>query len=321
MYVYLVQTSDNINTDKYKVGCSSKNDLSRVKGYGKDVRVVYIFETEKYAEIEKEIKNIFSKKFVCVRGSEYFEGDICSMKRIFLDTYIKLDTADPNRHINFLIDKLCHIYECTACIKNSYQLINIILINNYGTITCFFDFDSGLSKFIISGDLNFIIGNICIDYNKHVDAQKKCQLKCNISAEYILDFEPFNCIFHKIHRFNIFNWYDQESEYGVGWDALDVEHYTNMYDKNTNNNKLYIIKETYRPVLRYPIDIPFVSYRLLSHCPTDTHEKTFTNLSVFPECELNLEDIKTNIKMGNSEKNFITRFNYYWKNTQPKYRK
>lgn len=71
--VYLIQPKELICTKKYKVGCSSKSDLSRCKSYRKGSRYLIIMECKYPIKVESEIIKNFNKKFKLIAGKEFFE--------------------------------------------------------------------------------------------------------------------------------------------------------------------------------------------------------------------------------------------------------
>ena len=123
--IYLIQPAELVGTNRYKVGCSSKSTLDRVRtGYRKGSRYLHICECEKYLEIETIIKKVFNIKFRLIAGTEYFEGNENNMRKCFMNEfqkyhrYIKLE---KNKDIKYNVDK--------QIIKNclDYKLKKIIL--------------------------------------------------------------------------------------------------------------------------------------------------------------------------------------------------
>jgi hypothetical protein len=84
--IYLVQPTELIGTQRYKIGCSENTELERVKkGYKKGTRYIYIIECYDPFTLEKNIKNIFNEKFKLIAGHEYFEGDETKIKEEFVN--------------------------------------------------------------------------------------------------------------------------------------------------------------------------------------------------------------------------------------------
>ena len=73
--IYLIQPAELVGTDRYKIGCSAKNDLERPrKGYRKGSRFIYIMECSNPFEVERQIKKKFNSLFKLIAGNEFFEG-------------------------------------------------------------------------------------------------------------------------------------------------------------------------------------------------------------------------------------------------------
>ena len=74
--IYLIQPCELIGTKRYKIGCSSKNNLDRcINGYTKGSRYIYIMECSNPFILKNKIKKNFINKFKLIAGNEYFEGD------------------------------------------------------------------------------------------------------------------------------------------------------------------------------------------------------------------------------------------------------
>jgi hypothetical protein len=74
--IYLVQPAELVGTNRYKIGCSKKNDLSRCKnGYKHGTRYIHIMECAEPYNIERQLKRVFTDKFKLIAGREYFEGN------------------------------------------------------------------------------------------------------------------------------------------------------------------------------------------------------------------------------------------------------
>jgi hypothetical protein len=73
--IYLIQPEELLQTNRYKIGCSTKNDLSRVNSYKKKSRYLYIAECIYPFALEANIKNVFNNKYKLIAGKEYFEGN------------------------------------------------------------------------------------------------------------------------------------------------------------------------------------------------------------------------------------------------------
>ncbi len=72
-YVYLVQPVELLDTNRFKVGMSSLNNLSRVRSYKKGTRCLFICECEHALEVERTIIKEFNQNYKLIGGREYFE--------------------------------------------------------------------------------------------------------------------------------------------------------------------------------------------------------------------------------------------------------
>ena len=96
--LYLIQPVELCGTNRYKIGCSSKNTLERVLSYKKGSRYLITITTELYNEIEKILIKEFNNKFTCIAGKEYFEGNESDMFNLFLDI-IKKHNKIPQQEL------------------------------------------------------------------------------------------------------------------------------------------------------------------------------------------------------------------------------
>ena len=80
--IYLLQPSEFRNTSIYKIGRSSKDDLSRCISYGTNTKYVFIGQCENHIEVEKSIIKVFNQMFTLFQGREYFEGNVDKMNEI-----------------------------------------------------------------------------------------------------------------------------------------------------------------------------------------------------------------------------------------------
>lgn len=72
--VYFIQPAELVGTNRYKIGRSSKNDLSRMKGYKLGSRYLSIMECENDVKMEKILITKFNNTFLKIAGNEYFQG-------------------------------------------------------------------------------------------------------------------------------------------------------------------------------------------------------------------------------------------------------
>jgi hypothetical protein len=100
-YVYLIQPCELKNTNRFKIGMSSKSDLSRLKSYRAGTRYIFLIECSDYLSIERHIIQVFNKNFKKIAGAEYFEGDEKEIIKTFIDSvYNKKFKNDNIDYIN-----------------------------------------------------------------------------------------------------------------------------------------------------------------------------------------------------------------------------
>jgi hypothetical protein len=116
-YIYLLQDGKDKGTKVYKVGrteqnCNDSRKLARLQDYSKGTIVYNTFCVPKcrVRQIECEIKTTFSLKYKLYRGSEWFEGNVISMKKDIdkiIDNFCKQEEENTD-------DEDIDI-ECIAC--------------------------------------------------------------------------------------------------------------------------------------------------------------------------------------------------------------
>ena len=128
--IYLVQPAVLIGTNRFKIGCSSKSNLSRVRnGYRNGTRYLHIMECDKPFEVEKVMKEEFNSKFNLIAGTEFFEGDEITIKRLFYKVYERViyDVDEDNVSVNNVNTEIHNNkFECGRCgytTKRKYNLI------------------------------------------------------------------------------------------------------------------------------------------------------------------------------------------------------
>lgn len=108
--IYLVQPKELVGTERYKIGCSEKNNLERCrKGYRKGTRYICIMECENPFLLEKHILSYFHQKFKLVAGNEFFEGTETEILDGFIEKiqeYRKCEQIIPNKNTNSSLIKM-----------------------------------------------------------------------------------------------------------------------------------------------------------------------------------------------------------------------
>ena len=127
--IYLIQPLEFIGTKTYKIGRSSKNDLSRCKnGYKTGTRFLCISECINSHILENNIKKEFNKLFKLTQGLEYFEGN---EKQIYQE-FVKLVIE----HKNKCDDSDSDDSDSDSDDSDSGEDINIHKYNNHVKYTC-----------------------------------------------------------------------------------------------------------------------------------------------------------------------------------------
>lgn len=113
--IYILQPCQLIGTNRYKIGRSSKNDLSRVRSYGKNSRYLCIMECIDDIYVERLLINKFNKKYKRIAGNEYFEGCENDMLITFIDIVMKY--KNKSIEIEEKINEIPDILEISDIIK------------------------------------------------------------------------------------------------------------------------------------------------------------------------------------------------------------
>ena len=112
--IYLIQPAELVGTNRYKIGCSSKNTNERIKcGYRKGTRIILIYNCNKHYCIERKIKNCFTQKYSRIAGNEYFQGDehdiILTFKQVIHECGVSIDDG-----ITLRVDNSDKTIECCS---------------------------------------------------------------------------------------------------------------------------------------------------------------------------------------------------------------
>lgn len=93
--LYFIQPAELVGTNRYKIGCSAKNDMIRCRSYRVGTRYLMIVECPHPFQVEAILIKQFESRFPRVAGKEYFEGDEREMRRLFYETF-RLCTMEQN---------------------------------------------------------------------------------------------------------------------------------------------------------------------------------------------------------------------------------
>lgn len=241
--IYLIQPAELVGTNRYKIGMSNCPDLDRCKnGYLKGSRYICIMECNSPLEIEKNIKDEFSKKFKLIAGKEYYEGNEQDILFSFVNIIFKnmniiqiknnnndeLEKDNINNinynDINMIINNINNKYLSNNYInylqsfdnKNDdikYNILNLLL--NYDDLKC-------LTKLLQCENIGTTKNTFC----------KSILEKNNISI--IIDL--INVHFNQIYKNRIIE-INKYNDYAFLWRLLDIYRY--------NGKTIYIDDKIY----------------------------------------------------------------------------
>ena len=89
--LYFIQPAELVGTNRYKIGCSSKSDLSRLRAYRVGTRILMVLECDNPFEVEEKLITQFNLSFHKVAGNEWFEGNEKEMRAVFYDMYLQYE--------------------------------------------------------------------------------------------------------------------------------------------------------------------------------------------------------------------------------------
>lgn len=99
-YCYLVQPALLCQTNRYKIGMSSKADLSRLRSYHCGTRYILVFECNDARVAERKLLIAFNRAYTrCLGGNEYFEcDDEAAMINLFVEVIMSHKNGLPVRY-------------------------------------------------------------------------------------------------------------------------------------------------------------------------------------------------------------------------------
>lgn len=99
--LYLIQPTELLKTNTYKIGMSNSSTANRIKSYGAKTILYRIAEVDDVVNREIKLIETFNKEFTLHKGNEYFTGDIEEMKNVF--DYV---IAGEEKYTYFAYEKL-----------------------------------------------------------------------------------------------------------------------------------------------------------------------------------------------------------------------
>lgn len=100
--IYFIQPEELIDTNRYKIGCSSKNTTQRLKSYHKGSRIIFVSECNEPFKLEKYILEIFNQKFEKIAGNEYFQGNEEELKNEFIKCVLEYNNVSDISNKNII---------------------------------------------------------------------------------------------------------------------------------------------------------------------------------------------------------------------------
>jgi hypothetical protein len=153
--VYLIQPEELLLTNRYKIGCSGKNNLSRLSGYKKNSRCLCVVECIYPYALENKIKEEFNKKHKLIAGKEFFEG---VENELFNDFIYIVQEYNNERILQNIMDE--DIEKLEIIKNNREQLIPLVVLEFYKILDRHISIPSNKNiKFIDKNIFQIYIGN------------------------------------------------------------------------------------------------------------------------------------------------------------------
>jgi hypothetical protein len=249
--IYLIQPAELIGTNRYKIGMSNNPDLDRCKnGYLKGSRYICIMECINPLEIEKYIRDEFTKKFKLIAGKEYFEGIENDMLYLFVNiifknmNIIQIETKNNNEleKDNIKIDE--DNYDVDIIIDN---INNKYLSNNYINYLQSLDNKNDDIKYNILhlllnyNDLKILAQTLnCIDKGIKVGTTKDTFAKCILEKNNVsIIIDLINVHFNKIYNKRIIE-INKFSDYKFYWELNNRNDTNDIYIDDTIYTEKFI---------------------------------------------------------------------------------
>ena len=97
--IYLIQPSELVGTNRYKIGMSKNPNLDRCKSYKLGSRYLCIMECTEPSILELNMKQEFKKIFSLIAGTEYFEGS----EKLLLTKFIECTYKHINKENELIV--------------------------------------------------------------------------------------------------------------------------------------------------------------------------------------------------------------------------
>ena len=125
-FVYLIQPAELVGTDRYKIGMSNCNDLSRIRSYNNGTRYLCILEKDNPRVVEAALIIKFNQNYKNISGHEYFQcSNETDMIKLFFSTAMDYESTVSIDQVNAtnLAEKQKHsVYRFLNQYKESGQI-------------------------------------------------------------------------------------------------------------------------------------------------------------------------------------------------------
>ncbi len=125
-FVYAVQPTVLLGTQRYKIGMSALDNMSRLKAYGVGVRVIITIECDDARAVESLLLTKFNDKYKLIAGNEYFEiDDELAMINLFVNTVMEHKNTTKEESVvrcaASWMDKYAYATEKTESFAKRYE--------------------------------------------------------------------------------------------------------------------------------------------------------------------------------------------------------
>lgn len=136
-FVYLIQPAELVGTDRYKIGMSNCNDLSRIRSYNNGTRYLCILEKDNPRVVEAALIIKFNQNYKNISGHEYFQcSNETDMIKLFFSTAMDYESTVSIDQVNAtnLAEKQKHsVYRFLNQYTGSGQIKASIFYEQYVT--------------------------------------------------------------------------------------------------------------------------------------------------------------------------------------------
>lgn len=233
--IYLIQPAELVGTKRYKIGCSKKSNLDRIKnGYKKGTRYLHIAECEEPHKTESNIKTIFNDKFTLIAGKEYYEGEESNMRQEFINIVNNYSNEiKEEKYTKQLSNE--QIYTKETFTKDSIKKENMNTDDNFTFEDLPMAIQVFLERTLIDENGKEYYNNCSLFWTK-IDSTNSLQ---------IAQYKKTNALFHNFNDETVINFTDNFSENEINIIKKHNLHNVESIIRNDNidrNEKTRVIK-------------------------------------------------------------------------------